>query len=340
MAIESQSTKDFIYALGAAIHFFGGVTSVLVPDNFKGAIVKANRYEPNLNRILEDFCNHYQTTVIPARVGKPRDKALVENRVHLTYMHVYAPLRNQQFFSLADLNAALQQKNHRLNQTRMQKKPYSREEKFLAEEKSHLKPLPADVFQIKHYKTYTVSQNNFILLGEDYHYYSVPFNYIGQKVSVIYTRTVVNIYCKGSSIACHQRNRTKGGYTFIKEHLCSHHRHYLDRSPDYYINKASNLSAPLEQLFIQMFKQDKHPEQLYRTCDGLLSIYRKTDDKEKFENACRLAMEYDKYSYKFVANIIQNNSLSPASPPPEKSLPNHYNIRGKNYYQQLTLKLQ
>jgi transposase len=340
MAIERQSTEDFIYALQCAILFFGGVPLALVPDNFKGAIIKANRYEPHINRILEDFCNHYQTTVIPARVGKPRDKALVENRVHLTYIHVLAPLRNQQFFSLSDLNAALQEKNHRVNQTRMQKKPYSREEKFLAEEKSQLNPLPADAFQIKHYKTYTVSKNNFIILGEDNHYYSVPYIYMEQKVNVIYTRSVVQIYCKGTMIACHQRDRTKGGYTYLKEHLCSHHQHYLDRSPDYYIGKASKLSAPLEQLFIRIFNQDKHPEQLYRTCDGLLSIYRKTNDKEKFEKACELAMEYGKYSYQFIVNIIQNNSFFPASSPPEKPLPTHYNIRCKNYYQQLTLKPQ
>jgi hypothetical protein len=32
---------------------------------------------------------------VPARVAKPRDKALVENQVKLIYQRVYAKIRNQ-----------------------------------------------------------------------------------------------------------------------------------------------------------------------------------------------------------------------------------------------------
>lgn len=339
LAIESQATEDFIYALLQAIQFFGGVTAILIPDNFKAAIVKANRYEPDVNRILEDFANHYGTTVVPTRVCKPKDKALVEFQVRLTYMHVYARLRNHQFFSLADLNAGLQQMNLKLNQTRMQKKPYSREEKFLADEKPLLKILPSNSFQIKHYRVYTVAKNNFIYLGEDKHYYSVPYIYIGQKAQVIYTRTIVQIYCKRQLVASHQRDRIPNGYTYEKGHLCSHHQHYLDRSPQYYIEKAGNISDALHQLFVLIFNQDKHPEQLYRTCDGLLNIHRKSACTDKFEKACMLAIEHGNYSYGFILNVLQNNMTDFDIAPAEKSLPSHNNIRGKKYYEQLTIKL-
>jgi transposase len=97
-AVKSQCIEDFLFALSKCLSFLGGVPSVLVPDNLKSAIIKASRYEPEVNRALEDFANHYGTVVIPTRVRKPRDKALVENRVHLTYTHVYAKLRNEHFF--------------------------------------------------------------------------------------------------------------------------------------------------------------------------------------------------------------------------------------------------
>ena len=339
IAIESQATEHFIYALTQGINFLGGVPAVLVPDNFKAAVIKANRYEPEINRVLDDFANHYGTTIIPTRVCKPQDKALVENQVRLTYTHVYARLRNQQFFSIADLNTALQQMNLRLNQTRMQKKSYSREEKFLSDEKPFLKPLPVNPFEIKHYKAYTVAKNNFIYLGEDCHYYSVPFTYIGQKAAVIYTRSIVQIYCKGQLVAAHQRDRIPHGYTYVKEHLCSHHQHYLDRSPTYYIEKAAKISDTLRQLFVLIFSQDKHPEQLYRSCDGLLSIPRKTIDITRFEKACSLAIEHGNYSYIFILNIIQNKMIDFDTTLTQKALPTHKNIRGKNYYEQLTLKL-
>jgi hypothetical protein len=258
--------------------------------------------------------------------------------VHLTYTHVYARLRDELFFSLQDLNAALQEKNMQLNQTRMQQKPYSREEKFLADEKPFLKALPQEAFELKHYRIYKVAQNNHIYLTEDRHYYSVPFTYIGQKVNVIYTRSMVHIYCQGKAIALHARSFSQGTYTTVKEHLCSHHRYYLDRSPHYYLARAGAISDKMLELFTLLFKQDRHPEQLYRTCDGLLSISKKIP-REQFEKACAIAIEYQNYSYKFILNIIQNNMHEHSISQPVKPLPEHQNIRGKSYYKQLTLKL-
>lgn len=136
----------------------------------------------------------------------------------------------------------------------------------------------------------------------------------------------------------HIRNFTPGGYSTLKEHLCSHHQHYLDRSPQYYLDRAGAVSGKLHELFTLLFKQDRHPEQLYRTCDGVLSISKKVS-REQFEKACTLAIEYQNYSYKFMVNVIQNNFYEPPVSQPVKALPQHQNIRGKHYYEQLTLKL-
>jgi transposase len=339
LAVPSQKLEDFLFALSQCIVYLGGAPAVIVPDNLKSAIVKASRFEPEVNHALEDFANHHGVVIIPARVRKPKDKALVEYQVHLTYTHVYARLRNQQFFSLEDLNAALQEKNLQLNQTRMQKKPFSREEKFLAEERPLLKALPLEPFQIKHYKVYKVAQNNHIYLAEDRHHYSVPFTYIGQKVKVIYTRSIVQIYFKGKQIASHQRSYSSKVYVTVTEHLCSHHRHYLGRSPQYYIEKAAGVSLKLHELFVLIFKQDKHPEQLYRSCDGLLNIGRKSD-KARLDKACGLAIEMGNYTLKFIANVLENNMVDTPTSPPDKPLPTHGNIRGKDHYQnQLTLNI-
>jgi transposase len=174
MAVPSQSIADFLYALRCCLQALGGVPEVLVPDNLKAAITKASPYEPDINRAMEDFANHYGTVVVPARVRKPQDKALVENGVRLIYNRVYAKLRNQVFFDLASLNKAIQEKIREHNQTRMQKKPYCRQEKFLADEKHLLRPLPLHGFELKHYRELKVAQNNHIYLAEDKHYYSVP----------------------------------------------------------------------------------------------------------------------------------------------------------------------
>jgi transposase len=336
MAIKSQSIGDFLYALGCCLEDLGGVPEVLVPDNLKSAIVKASSYEPDVNSALEDFANHYKTTVIPARARKPKDKALVEDQVKLVYSRIYARLREQQFFDLPSLNKAIKEKTREHNQTRMQQKPYCREEKFLADERHLLRPLPDQPFELKYYRELKVAKNNHIYLAQDKHYYSVPYMHIGLTVKVIYTRSMVHIYTKGEQIAVHVRDYKQGSYTTDKEHLCSSHRHYMDRSPDYYLGKAKLKSEVLYQLIGHLFAQNRHPEQLYRTCDGLMNLERKTDEKI-FQKACLMAIEHQNYSYSFVLNILKNKMTEESETEQAKPLPPHENTRGKQYYTQSTI---
>lgn len=331
MAAPSQKVSDFIHVLGCCLQFLGGVPDLIVPDNFKSAVIKANNYEPDINRALEDFADHYGTSVLPTRARKPKDKALVENQVKLIYSRVYAKLRNQQFFSLHALNEAISAKVHSHNQTRMQEKPFSREERFLAEEKPLLKALPQTDFEIKHYKEYTVRMNNHVQLYENKHYYSVPFRYTGKKVKVIYTRSIVRIYHEGEQIAVHARSYQPGGYTTIKDHLSSEHQYYMGRSPDYYLNRAKGVSKTLYELFNKVFGQGRHPEHLYGTCDGILSIYRKVGN-QKADKACKIALEYQRYSYNFILNILKNNMVDQDPEDQDKPLPPHSNVRGKNSF--------
>ena len=336
MVVKTQSIDDFLYALRCCLEDLGGVPEALVPDNLKSAIVKASSYEPDVNRAMEDFANHYKTTVIPARARKPKDKALVENQVKLIYTRIYARLRDLTFFDMVSLNKAVKEKTREHNQTRMQQKPYCREERFLADEKHLLNPLPEQPFDLKYYRELKVAKNNHIYLGQDKHYYSVPYAHIGQVVKIRYTRSMVYIYTNGQQIAVHIRDYKQGGYTTDKEHLCSAHRHYLDRSPDYYLNKSKVRSEALNQLMGHLFAQNRHPEQLYRTCDGLLNLQRKTDPKI-FDKACLIAIDQQTYTYIVVLNIIKHKMTEETETKPSQPLPTHQNIRGKEYYTQTTI---
>ncbi|WP_221406846.1 IS21 family transposase [Elizabethkingia anophelis] len=340
MAVPSQRSDDFLYALSCSLKYFGGSPKILVPDNLKSAVIKADRYEPELNLLMEDFANHYGIVVIPARPKRPKDKASVENQVKIIYTRVYAKLRNEKFFTLEELNKALLVKTKEHNQTRMQQKPYSREEKFLADEKPQLKVLAEKDFEVKYYTSLTVSHNNCIYLGRDKHYYSVPYAYIGKKVAVIYTRTLVKIYCENECIATHLR--TVGyGYTVIKDHLSSSHQYYQNRSPEYYIRQAEKRSACLPDLIRLNFDTGTHPELLYKRCDGLLSLQRKTDPVV-FEKACAYAITHHLLSYKALENIIRNKAflLNQEQKPLKKNPTTHENIRGKEYYQNINQNKQ
>ena len=338
IAVRSQNVEEFLFALRSCLEFLGGVPEILVPDNLKSAIIKANNYEPDINRALEDFCNHYGTTVVPTRVSAPKDKALVENQVKMVYTRVYAKLRNTMFFSLNELNYGIMEKIICHNQTRMQQKPYCREEKFLSDEKHLLSALPTEAFEIKYYREYKVNNNNHIYLTQDKHYYSVPYKWIGQQAKVIYTRTMVRIFVKGELVSTHQRSFAPGQYTTVIEHLCSHHQHYLKRSPEYYRQKANEKSKLLYHLVDTLFKGGRPPEQNYRSCDGLFSLYRKTDT-QTFNRACEIAIECGYCSYKYVLKTIENLKKMPETQIKQinKPLPSHNNIRGGEYYKQTTI---
>ena len=333
---QARGNSFCVFFLVCRCNDLGGVPEALVPDNLKSAIVKASSYEPDVNRAMEDFANHYKTTVIPARARKPKDKALVENQVKLIYTRIYARLRDLTFFDMVSLNKAVKEKTRDHNQTRMQQKPYCREERFLADEKHLLHPLPEAPFDLKYYCDLKVAKNNHIYLAQDKHYYSVPYAHIGQIVKIRYTRSMVYIYTNGQQIAVHIRDYKQGGYTTDKEHLCSAHRHYLDRSPDYYLNKSKVRSEALNQLMGHLFAQNRHPEQLYRTCDGLLNLQRKTDPKI-FDKACLIAIDQQTYTYIVVLNIIKHKMTEETETKPSQPLPTHQNIRGKEYYTQTTI---
>ena len=330
MAVQQQTTEDFLHALACCLNHLGGSPKIVVPDNLKAAVIKTDRYEPELNRLLEDFANHYGFAVIPARAAHPKDKAKVENQVRIIYSRVYAKLRNLRFFSLEALNEALLEKTMEHNQTRMQRTDYSRQEKFLADERQLLTPLPPTGFEVKYYTELRVGQNNCIYLGRDRHYYSVPYTYIGEKVQVIYTRTLVGIFCKNERIATHERV-IGFGYSTVTEHLCSAHRHYNERNPDYYIETARKKSALLAEIITSIFNGPNPPEVFYKTCDGLLSLCRKTDPI-LFEKACQIALNNNVLSYKFIKSMIENKSLF-MEDEAYKPLPSPQdNLRGRQYY--------
>lgn len=163
--VPSQRIEHFLDAIAAALEYFGGVPRLIVPDNLRSAVKKSDKWSPDLTDGMNDLATHYGCNVLPARVRKPKDKALVEDAVHKGYSRIYAPLRNRTFHSLEELNKAVRTLVDRYNSRRMQGCDYSRVERFIAAEKPALLPLPRQAFQMKRHAQLKVAPNSFIQLG-------------------------------------------------------------------------------------------------------------------------------------------------------------------------------
>lgn len=334
-AVGSQKVGDLIGALVRALAFFQGAPRGIVPDNLKSAVVKADRYEPGINRVLEDFANHYATAIIPTRVASPQDKSLAENGVQHAYRKIYAPLRNQCFFSLEELNQAISPQLDLYNRGLLQGRDYSRHELFVSQERAELAPLSALPFEIKRRRKVQVQKNSHVYLGQDQHYYSVPHQWIGFKAMIIYTPKKVSIYVGTNLVASHLRDFAPYKYTTVKEHLPSHLQHYHDRSPAYYLERANKIDVEVGRFIQGILESKRHPEQAYKSCDGVLAIGRKVGSPTLIK-ACEIANEIGHYGYGFIKRIINSGMASPSDESPEtklRALPRHDNIRGKLNYQ-------
>ena len=331
-ATGSQKKEDFIGAVENALYYFEGVPRAIVPDNLKSAVIKASKYEPRLNETFEDFALHYQTTLLPARARKPRDKALVEGAVNIVYNRIFSALRNTLFFSLPELNMAIWEHLENYNSIAFQGKDHSRKDLFNEIEKKALAPLPSERYEFKQYAFVTVLKSSHVWLLEDKHYYSVHYKYLGQKVKLIYTISCVEIYHKSQRIAFHPRNIHAYKYTTVREHMPSAHNFVSDWNPEKFLSWASGIGEETRAVIEKILQSKSHPEQGYKSCVGILSFAKKVGTL-RLNNACARAIYYRSYNYMSIKNILDKALDKEQLTDPPYVIPLHDNIRGEEYYQ-------
>lgn len=207
-ATFTQQLPDWIASHRRMFEFFNGVPALIVPDNLKSGINKSCRYEPDINPTYADFIEYYGTAVLPARPAKPKDKAKVENAVLIVERWILARLRNQTFFSLAQLNCVIRELIRELNNRPFKKLPGCRLSAFEEIDKPALKPLPVYPYEFTYFKKGRVHIDYHVQL--DSHYYSVPYQYIGKEIECRYTSTRVECWYQGKQIAIHVRSYKKG----------------------------------------------------------------------------------------------------------------------------------
>ncbi len=332
-AVYTQAKEDLIAACENALHYCGGVPAAIVPDNLKSAVTKSSKYEAVINEVFADFAHHYNTAVLPARAYRPRDKALVENAVRLTYARIYTKLHDTDYFSLEELNAAIRAVLEEYNNRLLKGRNYSRRQQFEEIERSALQPLPPLLYELKKHLFATVMKNGHVSLGEDKHYYSVPYRFIGKKVKLMYSHTNVEVYYNYQCIALHARTKSPYNYTTDKEHLASTHRFVSDWTPETFLDWSEKIHEDVRLYILRILARKQHPEQAYKSCVGVLSLVKKYGN-ERLIMACQRGLDYGVYNYKMIQNILEKGLDKQAQEESDQlQMPLHDNIRGENYYQ-------
>jgi len=337
MALPDASIPQVIKALNACMAYFGGVPLSLKTDNMKQVVTKSCRYEPLFSAALQEWAMHYNITLLATRIGKPKDKGAVENEVKIAYQRIYAPLRDEMFYYIGQLNEAINKQLCLHNEKLFQLKDYSRLQQFRLEEKALLQPLPAEEFVIRHRVLAKVQKNYHITLGEDYHHYSVPYQFIGKQVSAVYDTDNVEIYYQHKRIALHRRSYKKHDFTTVGEHMPQGHQRYFEQqgwTPAYFLDQAKRIGPFVERYMDQVLKARAYTEQTYNACRGILRLH-KQYGSVRLQAACSRALGGNVFNYRTIHNILSNNldQLKDGYQPDLFNLPDHNNLRGKDSYQ-------
>ena len=335
--VHSQQTADFTTCINTMLLYYGGVPATILCDNLKTAVTRPSRYEPVFTDICNQLSEHYQTTFSATRPYSPRDKAMVERAVSIVYTHIYAPLRNRTFSSLQSLNTAMQEQLLLLNNKPYKNTAYSRWYFYEQRERSVLKPLPTEPFAPKKVVVLTVQRNYHVQLREDFLYYSVPYQYVGKKVKVLYDSRVVEVYYENSRIALHIKKPHGKAYTTLAEHMPPHHqRMQLIKgwNKEDLLAQAHRIGSAALQAATLMLENSIYIEQNYKACFGMLMLQKKYG-QQRLEAACARALMGTRINYTMIKNILERglDKQLPLNYEPPPVIPTHDNIRGKDHYQ-------
>jgi transposase len=270
-ALASSRQEELFAALNRCLNYLGGVPKNILSDNMKQYVKKNDRYEFTFQELADQWCVHYNTNLDATRPRKPKDKPSVENHVYVSYLRIYAKIRAREFYSLGELNREIKKRLEELNNTDFQKLPGSRRGRFLDNEKNLLSTLPNEEFVVKRTTNAKVQMNYHVVLGEDRHQYSVPYQYIGKQTKIVYDHQDVEIFIGMERIAAHPRSYRRNYYTTKAEHMPEKHLRYQETrgwDADYFLQMASKTGPFSKEYFKKVLDSKDFVEQTYRACLG------------------------------------------------------------------------
>jgi len=335
IAYPNEKMGNWINAHVVTFNRLGGLPLITVPDNCKTAITKTNYYDPILNKTYYDMSLYYNIAIIPARVRRPRDKSIVEGSVGWLETWLLEWLRGKCFTSFRELNAEIRKRIAELVKRPFQKRAGSRESVFLEIDKPALRPLPATPYEVPVYVERKVPDNYHV--EYDGFYYSVPYRYYKQKVTIKATNTVIEVYFdRLTRIAIHERHYTGKRYVSEKMHMPDNHQLQYETNRfdgKRYRSWANSIGINTFNVIDAMLKEYDIEQTAYRSCMGILQLSKKNGNS-RLEAACSKARLLGSISYTVIRNILKNKQecMPLLFELNQTVTPLHENVRGQTAF--------
>ena len=289
----TQRTEDFISSHKKMFEFFGGVTSYIVPDNCKTAVIKNNGMDPIIHKTYQDMCVHYGIVVDPADTYSPQHKPNVENAIGVIQKEFFPLIRNMTFTSLIELNnffrtwlsVKLQQEVRGRGQSRLF---------FYEQEKSSLKSLPVTPYEVFNFKQAKVHPDCHFI--HEKNYYSVPHQFVGKELDIKFNGQEIHAYSETELIASHPT--MKGTYHYSTTVAHYPEKQYVDLNYHFALarREAEKIGPQTLALIERLMNENKYPLKNLRKIQGVIRLTTQFE-KEAMEYGCEMAMTFEYLNY-------------------------------------------
>lgn len=273
-----------------AFEYFSGVPSVLVPDNCSTATDRTPAFVTKINQAYFDFADHCATAVNPARVGRPRDKNMVESAVDLVEKWIIASLNEDTFFSLEEYNEEVLRRVDWLNDRPFQQKDGSRRSVFETEEREALSALPDNRFELVKWSKATLAPNSHVKV--EYMFYSAPYRYVGKRLDIRKSASRIDILADDMVIASHKRiYGKKGQYSTDREHMPSTWG-LIDNpwTTGRFLKWAGGIGPSTKEAISRVLGSRNIVEQAFVPCQNILGLAKRYGRKQ-VEASCKQLCE-------------------------------------------------
>lgn len=309
--VFDQKVPTWIGLHRRAFESWGGVPQRVVPDNLKAAVAKALVHDPVLGEAYRRLALHYGFFISPTRPYTPRHKGKVESGVHYVKRNFMA---GQEFLDLYVANQHLrtwvqERAGTRLHGTTHQAPLYL----FREYEQAALLPLPAAPFTLLEIRPVTVHPDCHVRIDKSY--YSVPYTYQGHTLEAYISEQIVEIYQGLELVTTHPRSHKPGEWHTRLEDYPEHKAAYLQRTPDYCRQLATQVGPATRQVVDTLLGE--RPLYRLRAVQAILRL-QETVGAQRLEAACARALYFGQPQYRRIKEIL--NAALDKEPLPEETV--------------------
>ena len=309
--VFDQKVPTWIGLHRRAFESWGGVPQRVVPDNLKAAVAQALVHDPVLGEAYRRLALHYGFLISPTRPYTARHKGKVESGVHYVKRNFMA---GQAFLDIHVANQHLrkwvqERAGTRLHGTTHQAPLYL----FREHEQAALLPLPEAPFTLLEIRPVTVHPDCHVRIDKSY--YSIPYTYQGCTLEAYISEQIVEIYQGLELVVTHPRSHKPGEWHTRLEDYPAHKAAYLQRTPDYCRQLATQVGPATRQVVDTLLGE--RPLYRLRAVQAILRL-QETVGAQRLEAACARALYFGPPQYRRIKEIL--NAALDKEPLPEETV--------------------